>query len=414
MKLFRLFSFLLSLLFITFLFSAAIADDGGSAVEVSENASPAVIVSEDPTNVLPNDKAAAPILKHGGKKVSSMAKKSGKTRITVLKGDEVSRTTDIAGNSNLSAIKRTIHNLLPNENIGVEMVNHTVALTGVASNAEAAARAVKIADEFINNDSGNHQILNLMQLRSGQQVMLKVKVGEMKRSEIQKLGLGLQAIISGGEGFFGSLEGNGAFKTLAEPTLTAISGESAKFLAGGEFPVPVAQGNNTMSVDYKKFGVSVDFAPIVISEKRIRLNVASEVSELSDVGAVKMNKISIPAISTRRANTTIELAPGESFMIAGLIKNNTNAELDQVPGLGNIPILNVLFRSAQFKRHETELVIAVTPYMADPVDAKDLKFPTDSYNFPSMMEMFMLGRMQGSPSSGQKSGLEGPSGFTID
>jgi pilus assembly protein CpaC len=414
MKLFRLFSLVLSLALTAFLFSVALADDGGSAVEVSESGAEVVAIPAGATNIVPEDKAIAGVVTHKGKKASIVGKKTGKTRLTVMKGDEVIGTMNVAVNPGLSGIKRSIRSLLPNENIGVEMVNHTVALTGVASNAEAAARAVKIADEFINNDSGKHPILNLMQIRSGQQVMLKVKVGEMKRAEIQKLGLGLQAIVSGGEGFFGALEGNGAFKTLAEPTLTAISGESAKFLAGGEFPVPVAQGNNTMSVDYKKFGVSVDFAPVVISEKRVRLSVASEVSELSDVGAVKMNKISIPAISTRRANTTIELAPGESFMIAGLIKNNTNAELDQVPGLGNIPILNVLFRSAEFKRHETELVIAVTPYMANPVDAKDLKFPADSYSFPSMMEMFMLGKMQGSASNGQKSGLEGPSGFTID
>lgn len=397
MKIVRLFSFVLLLTITTFAFSNAMAQSASGTVipEAAPAAIPA-IVSDKPDTSL------------------AVKTEEKKNHVSSKKPPKVSRESK-AVVVDANAIKKSLRSLLPNENIGVEMVNHTVALTGVVSNAEAAARAVKIADEFINNNKNDRQILNLMQIRSGQQVMLKVKVGEMRRSEINKLGLGLHGIISSGEAVFGALEGNGAFKTLAEPTLTAISGESAKFLAGGEFPVPVAQGNNTMSVDYKKFGVSVDFTPAVISEKRIRLNVASEVSELSDVGAVVMQNIRIPSISTRRANTTIELAPGESFMIAGLIKNNSTAQLDQVPGLGNIPILNILFRSAQFKRHETELVIAVTPYMADPVEAKDIKLPTDGYNPPSMMEMFMLGRLQGAPKSrGGHTGLEGPAGFTAD
>lgn len=368
MKRFRLFSFALAIVFAVSTLSVARADDGSSA----EVKAPKVSAHK------PAKKASsAPVSEYAG-------------------------------------LKKSLKSLLPNETIGVESVNHTVALTGQVSSAEAAARAVKIAEEFVNS----RQILNLMQVRSSQQVMLKVKVGEMKRSEIQKLGLGVQGILSGFQGEVGLLEERGVFKTLAEPTLTAISGEPAKFLAGGEFPVPVSQGNGTMSVDYKKFGVSVDFTPTVLSEKRVRLNVASEVSELSDAGAVKMSDIKIPGISTRRANTTIELAPGESFMIAGLIKNNTSANLDDVPGLGSIPILNLLFRSTAFKNHESELVIAVTPYMADPVEAKDIKLPTDAYVAPGMMEMLMLGKLQGTPKAGTPaagtSGLEGPAGFTVD
>ena len=400
MKVFRIASLFLLLVFSAFLApaaNAANADGRMSAVEISA----------DIVNV-------PDVKKHKAKKTSASHKKPARKHNAPLGGGDVVKNGDLSLDPVSSAIKKSIHSLLPGENIGVEMVSHTVALTGIASSAEVAARALKIADEFVNSGSSNHKILNLMQLRSGQQVMLKVKVGEMKRSEMQKLGFGLQGILSGGEGFFGALEGKGVFKTLAEPTLTAVSGESAKFLAGGEFPVPIAQANNTMSVDYKKFGVSVDFSPIVISENRVRLRVASEVSELSDAGAVRLNNISIPSIATRRANTTVELAPGESFMIAGLIKNNTDADLEQVPGLGSIPILNMLFKSAEFKRHETELVIAVTPYMAAPLDGKDLKLPVDGYAPPSMMDMFVFGKMQGSQAVKKNSGLEGPSGFTID
>lgn len=369
-------------------FSNAHADDGAGAVV--KDVSGAILPDSIDSNNAHKKKA----------NVKSSAKKNNNSQVQT---------------GALTNVRQALKTLLPNENIGVQNVNRTIALTGMVSSAEAASRAVKIAEEFINNDT--HQVLNLMQIRSGQQVMLKVKVGEMKRSEIKKLGLGLHAIISGGQAVFGALEGNGAFKTLAEPNLTAISGEPAKFLAGGEFPVPVAQSNGTMSVDYKKFGVSVDFTPLVISEKRIRLNVSSEVSELSDAGAVTMQNIRIPGISTRRANTTVELAPGESFMIAGLIKNNSSANLSEVPGLGSIPILNLLFRSAEFNRHETEMVIAVTPYIADPAESKDIRLPTDGYVAPSMLEMFMLGKLQGTApvaTDAQNPGLEGPSGFTID
>lgn len=350
----------------------------------------------------------------GSKDTNGVTASATKSKASVSTSGSKKNSGNVAGGGALSSLKKALKSLLPNEAIGVQMVNRTIALTGIVSSAEAASRAVKIADEFINKNT--HEILNLMQIRSGQQVMLKVKVGEMKRSEIKKLGLGLHGIISGGQAVFGALEGNGTFKTLAEPNLTAISGEPAKFLAGGEFPVPVAQSNGTMSVDYKKFGVSVDFTPLVISEKRIRLNVSSEVSELSDAGAVTMQNIRIPGITTRRANTTVELAPGESFMIAGLIKNNTSANLNEVPGLGSIPILNLLFRSAEFNRHETEMVIAVTPYMADPAESKDIRLPTDGYISPSMMEMFLLGKLQGAKAATDAtgSGLEGPSGFTID
>ena len=332
--------------------------------------------------------------------------------VQLVSGGKLKVSQGIDAHPDVASIKSSLRTLLPRERIGVEMVNRTVALTGVASNAESAARAVRIAEEFLSGDS---KVLNLMQIRSGQQVMLRVKVGEMRRADIQRLGLGVQGIISGGKGVFGALEGDGVFKTLAEPTLTAISGESATFLAGGEFPVPVAQGDN-MSIDYKKFGVSLDFTPVVLSEKRIRMKVASEVSELSDAGSVKMNGAWVPGISTRRADTTIELAPGESFMIAGLIKNNSKANLHSVPGLGSIPILNLLFRSAEFQNNESELVIAVTPYMADPVEAKDIKLPVDGYVPASVMEMFVLGRLQGDTkySPARNSGLEGPSGFAID
>lgn len=410
MKLFRLLSFFFVLMLMS---SIAVAGGGGDDIDVGVRQAEIINLPPEVTRVVSENGDVASVERMGNGRASIVGGRVGKTCVKMMKGNKVYKKYHVNVYPDISAIKRSFRNLLPSENIGVEMVNHTVALTGIVSNAESAARAVRIADEYL---SGASEVLNLMQVRSGQQVMLRVKVGEMKREEIKRMGLGIQGIISGGRGVFSALEGQGAFKTLAEPTLTAISGEAAQFLAGGEFPIPVAQGNNTMSVDYKKFGVSVNFTPVVLSQKRIRLRVSSEVSELSNAGSVVMSGTRVPGIATRRADTTVELAPGESFMIAGLMKNNTHADVNSVPALGSVPILNLLFRSAEFKRNESELVIAVTPYMADPVETKNIKLPVDSYVPSSVLEMFMLGRLEGRENVNplRNSGLEGSSGFIID
>jgi pilus assembly protein CpaC len=379
------------------------------------------------TNVVIKDRAVAGVIKHGAKNVSITGKSAGNTEIRFLNKKKLVRKVSltVGGNSNnnnsasksisgpYADIKRSLKNFFPNEEIGLESINGTVTLTGNVSDAETAAQTLKIVQEYV----GKNKVLNLMRLKSGQQVMLRVRVGEIRRDSVNKLGLGLHGIISSGSAVFGALERDGAFKVLAEPTLTAISGETANFLAGGEFPVPVMQSGNTMSVDYKSFGVSVNFTPAVLTKNRIRLDVASEVSELSDNGAVRVNSMSMPAISTRRANTTIELAPGESFMIAGLIKDSSKADIHKVPGLGDIPILSPLFRSAEFQRNETELVIAVTPYLADPAASDDIRLPTDNYKNSSMLEMLFLGKLESrkkSPDDARKRGLEGSVGYLVD
>jgi pilus assembly protein CpaC len=303
--------------------------------------------------------------------------------------------------------------LFPNEVVGVEMVNNSVALRGTVSDAETAAQVVKVAEEYVGS---KEKILNLLRLKTGQQVMLRVRVGELRRDVINKFGLGVHGIISAGSAVVGALEKEGVFKILAEPTLTAISGETADFLAGGEFPVPVMQAGNVMSVDYKPFGVGVNFTPIVLSDNRIRLNVSSEVSEITELKNLNKGSSSlvVPAISTRRANTTVELAPGESFMIAGLIKDNSNSSIHKVPGLGDLPILSPLFRSAQFQKNETELVIAVTPYMADPVSGKDIRLPTDDFEHNNMLEMMFLRNLDSGKNNKAGKNIEGSVGYLID
>lgn len=177
-----------------------------------------------------------------------------------------------------------------------------------------------------------------------------------------------------------ALESEGLISLLAEPNLTALSGETASFLAGGEFPVPVVDRLGGASVDFKDYGVSLAFTPTVLTSNRINLKVMPEVSSISSAGAVTVNGINIPALTTRRASTSVELGSGQSFAIAGLLLADTDQSVDKFPGLGDLPILGALFRSTRFERRETELVVIVTPYLVRPVSFGALATPNDGTN----------------------------------
>jgi pilus assembly protein CpaC len=196
-------------------------------------------------------------------------------------------------------------------------------------------------------------------------------------------------------------ERNGLLTTLAQPNLTALSGETAEFLAGGEFPIPISQGLGTTAIEYRKFGVSLSYTPTVLANGRISLRVRPEVSELSSQGAVTLDGFQVPALTIRRAETTVELGSGQSFMIAGLMSNSSQSTIDKAPGVGDIPILGNLFRSRQFRKGETELVIVVTPYLVNPVDANDIKLPTDGFHSATELES-LLGYQDNAGVSGQQ------------
>jgi pilus assembly protein CpaC len=208
------------------------------------------------------------------------------------------------------------------------------------------------------------------------------------------LGLNILGTLDAGETI-------GLVSTLAQPNLTALSGETADFLAGGEFPIPTSQGLGATSIEYKKFGVSLSYTPTVLANGRISLRVRPEVSELSSQGAVQINGFSIPALTVRRTETTIELGSGQSFMIAGLLQNSAQNTVTKMPGAGDVPILGALFRSTAFQKGETELVIVVTPYLVNPVDSQDIKLPTDGYNAPNELQR-ILGNQEGDSISGAK------------
>ena len=187
-------------------------------------------------------------------------------------------------------------------------------------------------------------------------------------------------------------ERRGLVTTLSQPNLTALSGETAEFLAGGEFPIPLSQGLGTTTIEYRNFGVSLAYTPTVLSNGRISIRVRPEVSELSSQGAVNLNGFTVPALTVRRAETSVELGSGESMMIAGLLSNSSQNTIDQAPGVGDIPIIGNLFRSTNFQRGETELVIVITPYLVRPVDDRDIHLPTDGFETATGAEQFLFGR----------------------
>ena len=192
-------------------------------------------------------------------------------------------------------------------------------------------------------------------------------------------------------------ERQGLVTTLSEPNLTALSGETAEFLAGGEFPIPLSQGLGTTTIEYKNYGVSLAYTPTVLANGRISMRVRPEVSELSNQGAITLDGFQVPALTVRRAETTVELGSGQSFMIAGLLSNNATSTIDKAPGAGDVPILGNLFRSTDFRKGETELVIIVTPYLVKPVDDRTIRLPTDGFATPTIAEQLLLNREAGSP-----------------
>jgi pilus assembly protein CpaC len=192
---------------------------------------------------------------------------------------------------------------------------------------------------------------------------------------------------------FDIAERAGLSTTLAQPNLTTISGETAEFLAGGQFPFPVADNFGSISVQFQNFGVSLRYTPVVQADGRIQLRVRPEVSDISSQGAVRIAGTEIPAITTRMADTTVELGSGQSFMIAGLLSNTASSSVDKYPGLGDVPVLGALFKSNGWKRNETELVIVVTPYLVKPVSDSEIKLPTDGYNTPSDLERILLNKV---------------------
>ena len=461
-------------------FSAVSAHAAGASVfYVPLNRSELFTTNADMGEVIVTDPEVANIVVHGKRSVSVIGKQIGQTTLRAFYAKhKLIRSMDVSVTYDLPAVRRALREFLPNEHIGVSMVNTRIALVGEISGAEPAARAIEIAEQFVHGKlsddlAGSRKrtdgvaeqspIINLMKIRSGQQVMLRIRIGEVQRTAIKNLGVNLTAVGDGsfsfsigtGTGMFGApgataaasgsfgfnsflnsnpqnsygsvgfrngnalagtidaLERDGLMKVLAEPNLVALSGEEAQFLAGGEFPVVVPQSLGQNTIEYKPYGVALKFTPFVLSENRLRIKVNPEVSDISDDNSVVISGTAAKSIVTRRASTTVELAPGETFMIAGLLRDNITSTINQLPGVGEVPVLSALFRSTAFQRNETELVIAVTPYLVDPVKGSDVKLPTDDLRPASFMDSIFFGALGGTRGAKTPS-LEGPSGFMTD
>lgn len=443
----RFFLFLLLLLAVA---APAVAGSGKSGISIPVSRSELLTFNEDVQEVVVADPNVADVVVHGTTRVSIVGKAIGRTNVRVFNGaGKLVADTTVSVTHDVPEIRRVLKNLFPNEQIGVELVNDNVAITGMISDSETAERAVKVVEEFVNDkrvsDEERPKIINLAKIRSGQQVMLRVRVGEMQRTTAKQLGMNFEAVKDIGNFTIGTaatvpvqgdaqrfsagfsagsaslsalldaLEDEGLFKVLAEPNLVAISGERAEFLAGGEFPIPVAQGNGAVSVQFREYGVGVQFTPMVLSPNRLRLIVQPEVSEIDRSVATSDG---VPGLLSRRVKTTVELAPGESFMIAGLIQDKVESGVTEVPGVAEIPILSGLFRRTSYDRFERELVIAVTPYLVDPATGAEIRLPSDDFRPASLMESFFFGALGALSGDvlrvSQTPSVDGPIGFMVD
>ncbi len=364
------------------------------------------------------------------------AKAPGTTSLTLWgPGDTIAGILDIEVTPDVNGLKETIHRMFPGEKgILVTSSGNYLTLSGSVSSAAVAAQVVEIARPYVPGDKeGKSRLINIMEVGGVHQVMLEIKVSEMSRTLGRELGINFAAIGRGGrEGniaflsnfpsqattsvgsviaqyirgdvtwnlLLDALKEEGLIKILAEPTLITLSGKEARFLAGGEFPVPVPQSSSfgntaNITIEYKPFGVGLVFTPVVLSNRKISMQVAPEVSELDFTTTVTLQNYVIPSINTRRVATTVELADGQSFAIAGLLKEEARETISKFPVLGDIPILGALFRSSSFQRRDTELVVIVTPHLVKPVDLNKQTLPTDSWVEPNDFEFYLLGTMDG-------------------
>ena len=423
-----------------------------------------VEVPADLQNVLVSNPEVLDAVVQTSRQVYLLAKEVGEANAFFIGPDgqrvlflEVNVTRD------LTALHDSIQRLLPGSKVHVEMMGDTVVLAGSVATPVDANRAAELAAKFVKKKDG---VVNMLATDTKEQVLLKVQVAEMHRDAMRRIGVDLPgAILQAGDFTFAkviqnafpvtsplvgaaipalplpgvsagsalqptwtsgansvtamvqALERSGVMKTLAEPTLTAISGETAKFLAGGEFPIPVAQEDNKVTVEWKPFGVNVSFKPVVLTDGRISLNISAEVSEISTEGAVTLATISIPGLKVRRAETTLELPSGGTLAMAGLLSDETRQSVEGMPGLKSLPVLGALFRSNDFRKRETELVILVTPYLASHASPSEIAKPTDGYVPQSeLRELFFgnINRVYGVGSDPANHRYNGDYGYVIE
>lgn len=394
-----------------------------------------------------------------------IGKAPGITNLTLWGVDnKVTAVLDLEISPDISRLKEMIHKILPDEkDVRVTATHDYLTLSGTISSTAALSQVLTLAGPYAPlGEEKKPKIINLLEVAGVHQVMLEVRVSEISRSLLRRLGINFNYVGSSGRYmglsllnrlttlpaggfpsagievseavnaisrfftsdttwtvFIDALKEEGLLKILAEPTLITLSGKTANFLAGGEFPVPVPQssggGGTTITIEYKPFGVGLNFTPTVLSNKKINMLVAPEVSELDFSNALTTSGFVVPALTTRRVSTVIELADGQSFAIAGLLKDDIREIVSKFPLLGDIPVLGALFRSTSFRKNETELIVIVTPHLVKPLDIAKQTLPTDQYVEPDDIEFYLFGNLEGRQKINptKESGLEGNFGHII-
>lgn len=424
-------------------------------IELDTNQGRLITLARPISDVFVANPAIADIQVRSPTQVYLVAKSTGQTTVSATtKAGAVVFSATVRVGDNFASIGQMLKLAMPDADIAVHTMNGVVLLTGTVMSPADGQEASSLAQAFVGDKT---RVISRLRTATPLQVNLQVKIAEVSKSFAKNIGVNLSTV-DGTSGFkFGIGQGatqsqytpggplgvgfttgptgasvvqtaangttlalagklfglnilsaldlgetDGQVVTLAQPNLSALSGETGTFLAGGEIPIPISQGLGAVSVEYKQYGVSLAFTPTVLSDGRISLRVRPEVSQLSADGAVTMNSTQIPALTTRRAETTVELGSGQSMVIGGLLQNSTNNQMTKMPGIGDVPVLGALFRSNGWKRNETELMIVITPYLVKPVNANDIALPTDGYKAPDDASRVLLGKLSSGTSGGER------------
>lgn len=422
---------------------SAMAAAQGGVIDVEINKGKAIHLSAAASSVAIADPAIADVQVISPRLLMVAGRGVGETSILAVDAkDNVILQSTVNVSHNLSRLTRALKQMNPDASIHATSADNAIVLNGKVDSPVLSEKLQRLASGFLSNDK--QQVINMVDTSQGDQVMLKVRVVELKRSELKRFGINWESIINTGSFVFGlgqgrdfigntldaagnangfdrsssgdnsllggfrdgqtnlnmmidALEADGLVSVLAEPNLTARSGQQASFLAGGEIPIPVQGENNAITIQYRQFGVSLQFTPIVLSKDKISLTVLPEVSALSEENRVTTTSgVSVPSITTRRASTTVDLGSGQTFAVAGLLRSDQSNNINKFPFLGDVPILGTLFRSSAFRSEQSELVILITPYIVKPVDdPKLLATPLDGLVPASDFERVLLGRLTG-------------------
>jgi len=389
-------------------------------------------------------------------------KKAGQS--TVYATDAAGRTVyavEVQVAQNVNTVDKMLKLAMPESDIQTTFLNGLVLLTGTVAQPEDVTEAQTLVSAFMGEKEGSDspvRVISRLKTAVPLQVNLQVKVAELSRSLSKDINSNFETrdndgpsgngflfspargrdvatitditdpttgavtgtsfrfnnpaggnVLNMAKNLFGIdfalgldfAERNGLAATLAQPNLTTVSGETAEFLAGGQFPIPIADADGAVTIEFRDYGVKLQYTPTVMADGRINLRVRPEVSEITSTGAIRLSGTEIPGINTRMAETTVVLGSGESFMIAGLMSNSSTTSIDKYPGLGDVPVLGALFKSNGWRRNETELVIVVTPYLVKPVSESQIKLPTDGYNAPNDLERLLLNKVSSDKGAGR-------------